>query len=83
MVTFYDLISLIIPERKKTYKLFFRFILMFVLKAKHFIAISKSTKKGMQRLLKIHSNKITAIYPGVDFKKFYPLKKEKEQNFCN
>jgi len=81
IVTVYDLIPLILKnERKKSFNLYFKTMIYFTKKADHFIVISDATKKDLMNICGVPEEKITLIYLGVDPKKFYPLKNNKENN---
>ena len=81
IVTIYDLIPFVLKnERKKSYNLYFKFMLWFVKKADHIIVISKSTLSEVITYLNVSPENITLIYPGVDHTFFFPknnLKKTK------
>lgn len=80
IVTVYDIIPLILKnERKKSFNLYFKFMMNFVKKADHIIVISKSTKSDLINLLNIPKEKISIVYPGVNHKQFYPIKRKKNK----
>jgi len=82
IVTFYDVIPLILKnERKLSYNLYFKFMAWFSKRANHIIAISESTKQDLIRLLNVPKERITVIYPGVDHKIFYPKETQKNKRF--
>lgn len=78
IVTIYDLIPYILKkERKNAYNFYFKVMMNFAKRADHIIVISESTKKDVIKLLKVHPNKISRIYLGVDHNQFYPVKNKK------
>lgn len=81
VVTVYDVIPLLINERKKSYNTYFKNMIKIALKADHIVTISESTKKDMQKLFKIDDKKVSVILPGVDHSLFFPLKKNKNRVF--
>lgn len=81
IVTIHDLIPLIIDERKKSFNLYFKLMMKSVVKADHLIAVSKSTRDDLVKVLKVPKEKISVIYEGINHKKFFPKKKRKNKIF--
>jgi len=79
VVTFPDMTFFLFPEKHIFIKrLFFRAMILFsVKKAKKIIAISESTKKDIQKILNVSSEKIKVVYLDVD-DVFSPLIRGKE-----
>ncbi len=79
IVTFHDIIPYIIKERKRSFVFYFKIMCNIAKKAEKIVAVSESTKNDLIKFLKIPEEKIAVIYEGVDYNKFYPLKKEKSK----
>jgi len=78
VVVIYDLIPLLIRERKEIFNKYFKFMMKIALKSNHLVTVSKSTKKDLINLLNVKKDRISLIYGGVDHKQFYPINKRKK-----
>ncbi|HOQ33099.1 MAG TPA: glycosyltransferase family 1 protein [Candidatus Hydrogenedens sp.] len=83
VLSIYDLSFLTNPQwvSPQIINLFKPFILSSAQRATHIITCSKRSKKDIEALLGISSQKISVAYPGFDDTIFLPIDKEKAQNY--
>jgi len=83
VLTIYDLSFLTNPQwvSPKIIKLFTPTIRTSSQRASHIITCSEKSKKDIEELLEIPSNKISVAYPGIDDSFFYPIDKEESNRY--
>jgi glycosyltransferase involved in cell wall biosynthesis len=82
VVTIYDLSFLLYPESFKRFKRFYLglFTRLSARRARRIIAISKSTKRDVVRLLEVPAEKVEVVYCGID-EAFRPLAEDQVAAF--